>query len=103
LIILNNNSTSSQKEISKLIFKDYASVTRMIELMVKNNYLIRSVNQSDRRKSNLEITDKGKKALEVLTPKIKENRQNALKGLSDVEVNQLETLLKKIILNCKNG
>jgi len=101
LIILNNNTTSSQKEIAELIFKDYASITRMIELMVKKDYLIRSVNQSDRRKSDLEITEKGKKALKMLSPKIKENRQNALSGLSSLELVQLETLLQKIISNCK--
>lgn len=102
LIILNNDSTSSQTEIAKLIFKDYASITRMIELMVRNEYLVRRVNESDRRKFKLEITEKGKNALELLTPKIKENRQRALFGLSSQEIDQLESLLQKIISNCKS-
>ncbi|TRX16230.1 hypothetical protein FNW25_16885, partial [Flavobacterium franklandianum] len=34
LIILNNDAEISQNELANLIFKDNASITRMIELMV---------------------------------------------------------------------
>ena len=103
LIILDKKSASTQMEIARLIYKDYASVTRMIELMVKKKYLIRKVNPADRRKFDLEISAKGKNALELLTPKIMENRQTALQGLSDEEIDQLENLLQKIITNCKTA
>jgi DNA-binding MarR family transcriptional regulator len=102
LIILNNKTTSSQKEIADLIFKDYASVTRMIELMVKKEYLIRTSNQDDRRKFTFELTDKGEKTLDLLTPEIQQNRKKALNGLSTDEINQLDKILHKIISNCKN-
>ncbi len=102
LIILNKKTVSSQKDIAKLINKDYASITRMIELMVKKDYLKRSIKPSDRRKFDLETSAKGKKALELLTPKINENRETALKGLSSEELLQLETILQKIISNCKS-
>lgn len=101
LIILNNKTTSSQKEMADLIFKDYASITRIIELMVKKEYLIRTSNQDDRRKFNLELTDKGEKTLDLLTPEIQQNRKKALKGLSTDEIDQLDKILHKIISNCK--
>ena len=101
LIILNKNSTYSQKEIAELIFKDNASVTRIIELMVQKKYLIRKINELDRRKFSLEITEKGKKTIELLTPIIHKNRQDALKGLSKNEIELLDKLLAKIISNCK--
>lgn len=101
LIILNQNAAYSQKEIAELIFKDNASITRIIELMVQKNYLIREINESDRRKFNLEITEKGKKTIELLTPIIHKNRENALEGLSKDEIELLDTLLAKIISNCK--
>ena len=41
LMILNDDSKISQNELAGLIFKDNASITRMIELMVKKDYLIR--------------------------------------------------------------
>jgi DNA-binding MarR family transcriptional regulator len=101
LIILNENSDFSQKEIAELVFKDNASVTRIIELMVKNHYLTRDVNESDRRKFNLKITEKGKKTIDLLTPVIKQNRKTALDGLSANEIELLDKILSKIISNCK--
>ena len=101
LIILNKNATYSQKEIAELIFKDNASITRIIELMVQKKYLLRKINESDRRKFNLEITKKGKKTIELLTPIIQKNRKDALEGLSKNEIELLDKLLAKIISNCK--
>lgn len=101
LIILDKNSVYSQKEIAELIFKDNASITRIIELMVQKNYLLRKTHESDRRKFNLELTEKGKNTIELLTPIIHNNRQNALAGLSLDEIELLENLLTKIIANCK--
>lgn len=101
IMILNDNSNLSQKEIATLIYKDYASITRMIELMVKKKYLKRTINESDRRRFNLEISDKGKESLKILTRTIKENRKKALLGISKKELAQLEVTLNKIILNCK--
>lgn len=101
LIILNKNATYSQKEIAELIFKDSASITRIIELMVKKDYLTRQINESDRRKFNLEITEKGKKTIELLTPVINKNREDALEGLSNEDIELLDKLLTKIISNCK--
>lgn len=101
LLILNENLNYSQKEIATLIFKDNASITRIIELMVKKEYLIRKINELDRRKFNLEITEKGISTIELLSPVIKQNRTTALYGLSTDEIELLDKILNKIITNCK--
>ncbi|WP_428740328.1 MarR family winged helix-turn-helix transcriptional regulator [Tenacibaculum sp.] len=101
LIIINDNSKLSQKEMAELLFKDYASVTRMIELMVKKDYLIREVNKNDRRRFNLLISEKGRASLKALEPTIQENRSVALHGLINEELIQMNTSLQKIIANCK--
>lgn len=101
LIILGKDEKISQNELANLIFKDNASITRMIELMVKKDYLYRSINAEDRRKFNLEITDKGKKTLKLIEPIALINRETALNGLSLEEINLLEKTLNKIIINCK--
>ena len=101
LIILNENTNVSQIEIAKLIFKDNASITRIIELMVKKDYLTRETNVLDKRKTKLEITDKGTKTIDLLTPVIHLNRKTALNGLSLDEINMLDKILDKIITNCK--
>jgi DNA-binding MarR family transcriptional regulator len=101
LIILNENLNISQIEIAKLIFKDNASVTRIIELMVIKDYLTREINDLDKRKSKLVITEKGQKTIVLLTPVFKLNRKTALNGLSSDEIELLDKILHKIILNCK--
>lgn len=101
LIILNDNQNISQNELANLVFKDNASITRMIELMVKKDYLTRTVNSEDRRKFNLEVTNKGIKTLELIKPVIQINRETALDGLSLEEIALLDKTLNRIITNCK--
>lgn len=103
LIILNDNAKISQIEIAKLIFKDNASVTRIIELMVKKDYLTRETDELDKRKTKLKITKKGSDTIVLLTPVFKLNRKTALNGLSTDEIQLLDQILHKIILNCKNS
>mgnify|MGYP003606360221 CR=1 FL=1 len=101
LIILHDNKDIAQNELASLVFKDNASITRMIELMVKKEYLNRTIHHEDRRKFNLEVTSKGLKTLELIQPVIKKNRQPALDGLSLEEIELLDKTLNKIIINCK--
>lgn len=102
LQFLNCHADLTQIEIGKLIFKDNASVTRMIELMVRKGYLSRSVSNADRRKSNIEITFKGKNIIDKLEGIILANREKALRDISEGELVQLKNTLNKIINNCKH-
>jgi DNA-binding MarR family transcriptional regulator len=90
----------SQKEIATLVFKDNASVTRIINLMVSKGYLIRSINEQNRRRFKLEISKLGAEVLHDLTPIVIRNRAEALKGVTEEELFQLEATLNKIIKNC---
>ena len=47
------NPSIPQNEIGDLVFKDNASVTRIMSHLEKAGYLLRTVNESDRRKINL--------------------------------------------------
>ena len=100
LLFLNEHPDLTQKEIAKLVFKDNASMTRMINTMVQKKYLKRSMNNEDRRRYKIEITNKGKEVLETLPPIINYNRNSSLKGITKNELNQLETILGKIRTNC---
>lgn len=90
----------SQKELGELMFKDNASITRMIALMNKSDYLERFVNKEDRRKYNLTITVKGEKILAGVNKIILSNREAALIGITKKEITQLNNTLNKIINNC---
>ena len=63
LFYLHHKPELSQNEIANLIFRDTASLTRMIDLMEKNDYITRSVNKKDRRKFIYRITPEGESVL----------------------------------------
>jgi MarR family transcriptional regulator, transcriptional regulator for hemolysin len=98
---LHENQQLSQNEIAELVFKDFASITRIIELLVQKQYINRKINTTDRRKFELEITEKGNKIIEAIYPIVIENRKQALSDLTSEEVNNLKVQLEKIINNCK--
>ena len=99
MLQIDRNSEISQVELAELLFKDVASVNRMIELLVKKNFLLREEDKKDRRKKALKTTDKGKRVLELAIPIIKKNREIAQNDISEEEKEVLFKLLGKIILN----
>ena len=73
----------------------------MIELMVKNEYLKRSVDKSDRRKHKIELTDKAKSCIEEMSNIILSNRIAAQKGIDSNDIESMKNTLNQIIENCK--
>lgn len=96
---IQENPGTPQNELAKTVFKDIASVTRMIELMVTKGFLIRNINSSDRRRSLLDLTDAGLLTLKTIQPVIEANRNTALNSLSKNELILLEDLLSRITKN----
>ncbi len=94
------NPNIAQQEIAKNVFKDNASVTRIIEILVKSGYLERKINPDDRRKSNLVVTEEGKSIIIKVQDLVLENRKNALNTIKNEELETMNLALKKIISNC---
>ncbi|MBV6652665.1 MAG: MarR family transcriptional regulator [Mameliella sp.] len=90
----------TQSQMAAIVFKDYASVTRIIELMVDKGYLMRSFHKTDRRRYQLKLTDEGMEIHDKLVPIVQYNRETALDGLRLEEISQLQLLLQKITANC---
>lgn len=97
---IQENAEFSQNQIADKIFKDLASVTRIIELLVKKDFLSRNFHATDRRRFELTITAAGEKILEDVFPIVSANRQQALAGLSARDIENLDTCLKEIASNC---
>nr|WP_294328772.1 MarR family transcriptional regulator [uncultured Chryseobacterium sp.] len=96
------NPGITQNEIGDLVFKDNASVTRIIDLMVKSEYVTRQVHPDDRRKTNLEVTDSGKKVIKEVQDSVEHNREVALKGVSTDGLEVMYSALLKISENSLN-
>lgn len=98
---LKENPKSTQIELAEKVFKDNASITRIIELLVKAGFLERKVNQADRRKFDLKITPSGEKILTDVYKIVLKNRAKALEGIAIEEIETVNVILKKISANCK--
>lgn len=103
ILIIIDREDKTQSEIADLIFKDYASMTRIIKLMIDKNYLTKTIDDADKRKAELKITPSGKEIIEKLNPVIIKNRETALNTLSEQELKQLFKILNKITQNCKTN
>ena len=99
LIQIERNPEISQIELAELLFKDVASITRMTELLGKENFIEREENKNDHRKKDVRITPKGKKILDLAIPVIAQNREIAQKDMTEKEKHTLFNLLNKIIIN----
>ncbi len=97
------NPGITQNEIGDLVFKDNASVTRIIELLVKSEYIIRNPNPEDRRKTNLEVTESGKDIIKKVQNLVENNRKIALEDVSKKELEMMNSALLKISKNCLNS
>ncbi len=100
LIILEEHPGYSQKEIGGILFREEASITRMISAMVRNELLQKGTHLDDRRRSDLQITQKGREYIALLIPVIRENRAAALQNIEKKEAKLLKEILRKMIMNC---
>lgn len=96
------NPGITQNEIGDLVFKDNASVTRIIDLLVKSEFITRDLHPTDRRKTNLKVTESGKKIITEVQALVESNRKIALKNISDEELEIMNSALLKISENCIN-
>jgi MarR family transcriptional regulator for hemolysin len=99
---LNDCPNQTQQQIAETIFKDYASVTRIIELLVEKKYLVRAMNLVDRRRFTLTLTESALKLLDDMMQIIEKNRGAALIGVGQPEIAQLQNTLDLIIKNCQS-
>jgi MarR family transcriptional regulator for hemolysin len=96
---IEENEHISQQQIAERVFKDVASITRIIELLVKKGYLERSFHSTDRRRFELKLTTEAKGVLKKMQPYIESNRSTALDGISAEELSTLRKTLNKLIKN----
>ena len=93
--------TISQQDIAKKVFKDNASVTRIIDLLVKSAYLEKEINPNDRRKFHLKVTAAGEEIIQKVQDLVLVNRKNALQNVASAELQNMNAVFHKIIVNCK--
>ncbi len=86
----------SQVELSSILNKDKPNITRILDVMEKNDLVVRKSDPDDRRKFLIFLTDKAKKMKNDLLTLSKKFIKKITTGISDSELETYITVLNKM-------
>jgi DNA-binding MarR family transcriptional regulator len=88
------------QQVGAAVFKDLASITRIVQLLERKSLLRRKPHPSDGRRSELVLTSAGESVIRTVEPIAQANRRQALDGIDAEDIARLRAVLKRIIENC---
>lgn len=94
---------ATQRHVAALVFKDFASFTRILQLLDAKGLVRRAPNAQDARRSRLTLTPDGEAVIAALTPVIAANRRYALRSLRADDVARAQAVLAAVLTNCHAG
>lgn len=89
----------TQSEIADELEKDRTGITRIIDILEKNNFIERRTHENDRRSYRIFLTQKGHKIKNDLIPIEKEWSNISTAGLSDKQNDEIKLTLELIFNN----
>lgn len=99
LDLLNTRNGQSQSTLAELSFKDAPSISRIIDTLVKKNYVKRKASSKDRRKFEIFLSTEGRIAIEKTTPIVNELRDKSWQDLSSDDYNHFIRIMNQIFKN----
>ncbi len=96
---LANRGELAQKELAASTFKDAPTVSRIVDLLVRREFIDRKQDELDRRKYLVKLTETGRKVYEVSAPIVLEARASGWRGLNEADYLQLKNILERISEN----
>lgn len=93
---ISDSKRITQIELATALFKDRASITRILDLLLEKR-LVRKEEAADKRAYELELTASGQKFMEQALTIVKNVRKKGMEKLNEKEQEQLRTNLQKII------
>jgi len=89
----------THNELAKLTSKDITTVSRIIELLVKKELVVREGSPQDRRKVYLQLTVKGAEKYKDVRPLVLDMRKTGWAGLTEYDYTELTRILDAIYQN----
>lgn len=98
---IKESSDITLQQVGVAVFKDFASITRIVQLLERKGLLRRRPHPTDGRRSELALTSAGESVIRTVEPIAQANRRQALDGIDAEEVARLRAVLKRITGNCE--
>lgn len=86
----------TMSELSRRLMVTNGNLTGLVDRLVREGLVTRTVSPPDRRAQMISLTSDGKDALDTMTPDHAKWVQNMFAGMTDTERRQLYTLLGKL-------
>lgn len=87
---------STLQTIQERMISKMSNTTRLVDKLIKKNYVQREQCESNRRKVDITITEEGIKALDVINVAVDETESKITNNLSHQELEHLNHLLNKL-------
>lgn len=101
LIMIKLGQCRTAAELSRLACSDAGAMTRLIDRVEAKGLVRRIRSQEDRRVVNLELTEEGERAAEVVPHVLADLLNTLLAGFSEAEARQLKALLRRMLDNAR--
>lgn len=88
------------QQIGIAVFKDVASVVRIVQLLGRKGLIHRKPHSTDGRRSELVLTSAGESVIQTVEPLVRDYSRQALDGFGAEEAALLRAMLKRITGNC---
>ena len=89
----------NQIDLAESTYKDPASITRILDALIKKGLVEKRTNENDRRRFDLLLTQAGKDLHDEMIEVVVELRKVGIEGMSQEEIKLLEGLLNRIFEN----
>ncbi len=99
---LNFDTEVTQKDLAEKSFKDKPTLSRIVDLLVKKEFVYRRTDDSDRRKVFLRLSSRGKEIVDKALPLVVASRSVGWRNLSNKEYEEMITTLDKIMNNYRS-
>ncbi len=96
---LYKHNSLSQFEIASHAYKDAPTVTRIIDILLSKDYIVKNIDELDRRKFSICLHHNGKELIKDILPALNFFRENCYENISENELATLEKILNKINQN----
>jgi DNA-binding MarR family transcriptional regulator len=101
LLMIRQGQCRTAAELSRQACSDAGAVTRLLDRVEAKGLVRRTRSQEDRRVVNLELTEEGDRAAEVVPHVLADVLNAMLAGFSEAEVSQLKAMLQRLFENAR--
>jgi len=101
LVYLHDNNMQNQQILSDALSMNKTAVTRLINEMEDNNYVVRRIQREDRRNNILEITKEGEKAYSNRSKFALDVNELTCEGIPEEDMEVFYRTIHKMIDNLK--